>query len=394
MADFTQALISASLNLNPEFLEISSAQVAPRCPIPWVVRKKRLHGGRQEGVDLIEIQAGDFRMRVIPTRGMSILDVCRGDLRLGWDSPAQEITHPMWVDQGSRGGTGWLEGFNEFLVRCGLEWFGPPGHEPFHLAKAEPPAGGLTLHGKIGHLPASEVTLVAETKAPYRLRLTGIVHERMMYGPKFELRNEIIIEPGSDSFVIDDVITNRAGQTQELSLLYHMNFGPPLLEEGARWVAPIKWLAPRDEESARHHKRFDRYAAPTTGCLEQAFLAELHADRKGQTAAVLHNRAKSRAVSIAWPEAQLPHFTVWKAEHDLADGYVTGLEPGTGYPFPRAVERAAGRVPRLKSGQTRRHAITVTIHDQKASVAAALKRVDTIAAGRKAVIESVPPTFG
>ncbi len=34
------------------------------------------------------------------------------------------------------------------------------------------------------------------------------------------------------------------------------------------------------------------------------------------------------------------------------DGYVTGIEPGTNFPFNRHVEREAGRLPKLAGGES------------------------------------------
>src|SRR4051812_12768901 len=86
----------------------------------WSVRKSVLHGGKQEGVDIITINNGNLSIVVCPTRGMSLLEVKMGNMRLGWDSPVKETVHPMYMNLQSRGGLGWLEGFNEFIVRCGL----------------------------------------------------------------------------------------------------------------------------------------------------------------------------------------------------------------------------------------------------------------------------------
>jgi murein DD-endopeptidase MepM/ murein hydrolase activator NlpD len=50
-----------------------------------------------------------------------------GDVYLGWNSPVKEVVHPRLINLQSRGGLGWLEGFNEWMVRCGLENNGHPG---------------------------------------------------------------------------------------------------------------------------------------------------------------------------------------------------------------------------------------------------------------------------
>ena len=390
---YQQTLISSRQNIDLESFEVHSHQVTPKCPIPWSVRKTRQRGGRQEGCSLVEIDNGRWTMRLVPTRGMNILDVVAGDVRLGWHSAVTEVVHPMFISTQQRGGTAWLEGFNEWLVRCGLEWFGPPGDDAFHLANNEPPVAQMTLHGKVANIPASELELTVETSAPYRIHIRGEVNEVMHYGPKLRLTSEIIAEPGAASFVVDDTITNLGGQTQEFGILYHVNYGRPILEPGARLVAPAKRVVPRDDAAAAGVRKFADYGPPKTGSLEQVYLMSLYADRRGQTRVMLHNQAKDRAVSMAWSNKKLPCFTVWKGLHAEADGYVTGLEPSTGYPLSRPVEREHGRVPRLRAGQSHRAQIEFGIHSGKSEVAAVGRQIAAIRAGRKTQIDDHPGAF-
>ena len=93
--------------------------------------KSVLHGGKQEGVDIVTLDNGRMTIVVVPTRGMSILGVTMGRLRLGWDSPVREVVHPAHINLHDRDGLGWLDGFNEWLVRCGLEFAGHPGTDVF-----------------------------------------------------------------------------------------------------------------------------------------------------------------------------------------------------------------------------------------------------------------------
>ena len=391
---YRQTLISSRHNIDLGAFEVHSRQVTPKCAVPWSVKKVRLRGGRQEGCSLVEIRNGRWTMRVVPTRGMNILDVVADDVRLGWHSAVEEVVHPKFIELGARGGTGWLAGFNEMLVRCGLEWFGPPGEEPYHLAAGEPPVGQMTLHGRVANIPASELELVVETSPPNRIRLRGEVNEVMHYGPKLRLTTEIIAEPGAASFTVDDTITNLGGQTQEFGVLYHANYGRHILEPGAKLVAPIKRVVPRNEVAAAGVETFADYGPPRAGSLEQVFLMTLYGDRRGQTEVMLQNKARDRAVSMAWPLGKLPCFTVWKALHAEADGYVTGLEPGTSYPLPRPIEREQGRVPQLRAGESHRAAIEFSIHSGKRDVAAVARRIASIGRGRKARVDAEPGGFG
>ena len=193
----------------------------------WKVSQRMLHGGMQEGVELITIDNGRLRFEVIPTRGMSILSVTNsatGERLFGWDSPVKEVVHPQYLDLESHGGLGWLQGFNEWMVRCGLEFAGHPGKDQFVTNTGDESELDLTLHGKIGNTPASEVELWVEQEPPYRLRLRGVVFERMFYGPKLQLVTEMSLLPDQSRIQLSESITNLGASDQEYQIIYHTNF--------------------------------------------------------------------------------------------------------------------------------------------------------------------------
>ena len=354
------------------------------------VSKRTLHGGKQEGVDLILIDNGRLRIRVIPTRGMGILDVQSGDIRLGWESPVREVVHPRHVNLHDRGGLGWLEGFNEWMVRCGLEFAGHPGKDSFIDNVGETAEMDLTLHGKIGNTPASEVEIVIDDVAPYWIRVRGRVDERMFYGPKLELWTEIATRPGSNRLTISDRLTNHGSYDQEFQLIYHANYGPPLLEEGARLAVAASRVYPFNAHAARGLQEFDRYAGPKTGFVEQVYTLYPLADDQGRSTVALHNQDSTRAVSMSFSVEQLPYLTLWKNTNSPQEGYVTGIEPGTGFPYNRRVERQFGRVPKLGPGQTRNFAVEVAIHEGRAQVQSVLDQIAGIQGDRARALEPAP----
>ena len=70
---------------------------------PWSVTRTLLKGGKQEGVELLTLDNGKLKIVVIPTRGMGILEVLSGEIRLGWKSPVKGVVHPSYIDLESRG---------------------------------------------------------------------------------------------------------------------------------------------------------------------------------------------------------------------------------------------------------------------------------------------------
>jgi hypothetical protein len=357
----------------------------------WSVRKETLRGGKQDDVDLITIDNGEIVIRVIPTRGMSVLDVRKGDVRLGWDSPVKEVVHPKYVDLDTRGGLGWLDGFNEWMVRCGLEFAGHPGTDKFTTNTGDTAEMELSLHGKVGNIPASKVEVLIDKAPPHRIRVRGVVHERLFFGPKLELVAEVSTVPGSDSFRIDDSVTNRGGGDQEFTVIYHTNYGRPILEKGAKLIAPIRTIAPMNANAAKAMDTHATYREPTRGFVEEVFLIEPWADASGNTSILLQNAAADVGASMSWSTKEMPYLTVWKNTTAEVDGYVTGLEPGTGHPFNRSVERKFGRVPKLAPGATRSFGLEYGIHTTKESVAEFAKSVAGISAGRETTVEKDPP---
>ena len=66
---------------------------------------------------------------------------------------------------------------------------------------------------------------------------------------------------------------------------------------------------------------------------------------------MLQNRARNKAVSMSYPIAELAYVALWKNTNAESDGYVTGLEPGTGFPNNRRIERKFGRVRSWRRGR-------------------------------------------
>src|ERR1700722_20768593 len=120
-------LTDAARNISIKEWKISSADAGSISDgLKWSVTKRILAGGRQEGVEVIEVDNGLMKFTVVPTRGFNVWTANVGDVRLGWDSPVTEIVHPQFVNLAERGGLGWLNGFGEWISRCGLESMGPP----------------------------------------------------------------------------------------------------------------------------------------------------------------------------------------------------------------------------------------------------------------------------
>ncbi len=374
---------------------LRAKDLAPDCPVAWNVRTEELHGGRQEGVQLVHIDNGTLRITVIPTRGMGLFDVAYSaggkERRLGWVSPVHDVVNPAFVNPTARGGLGWLEGFNEFMCRCGLENVGQPGKDVIVTNTGARAEIDLTLHGKIANSPASRVELLADAKPPYRIRVRGVVYEKMLFGPMLELHSEFSTEPGSMAFRVEDRVVNVGSRPQEFQVLYHTNFGKPLLDGGSRFHAAVRRVTPVNAHSAKDVKTYGLIGEPTSGAIEQVYFMEPLAGKDGRALAVIHDKAADAGVSMRWPVKQLPYLTLWKNTAAVEDGYVVGIEPGTSFPNTRRAERQAGRVPTLAAGAAHVMTIDFAVHVGGSEVRPVVNEVGALQQTQPPQVDEAPP---
>lgn len=358
----------------------------------WSLRTYTLRGGLQEGVQVVEVNNGRLSFAVLPTRGMGIWKGQSGKVRLAWDSPVKDPVNPAYLTEQDRGGLGWLKGFNEWFVRCGLNSMGAPGMDTVLDYSGNPYEVPLTLHGKIANVPARAVSVEVTSKG---ITVRGEVDETMMFGPALRLNTEIFTAFGSGEMTITDTVTNLGGNPAEHQMLYHINYGAPLLEAGSRLVVPFCQVVPRDPRSTEGIETHDRYGAPEQGFVEQAYLYELAGSRNGkQTMAMLRNAAGDLASLLRFSLKDFPCFTLWKNTAGLADGYVTGLEPATSYPNVRRFEREQGRVVTLAGGASRTTTLTVEALEGRKAVKAAELEIAALQKTVKPVVQPQPlPNF-
>ena len=87
---------------------------------------------------------------------------------------------------------------------------------------------------------------------------------------------------------------------------------------------------------------------------------------------------------------QLPYFTLWKNTPLAADGFVTGLEPGTNFPNPRSFEGEQNRVVKLKPGETVKFEVELDVLGDAKAVASAEKAIAKLQGSAKPQIFPTP----
>lgn len=309
-------------------------------------------GGKGSRIAWLDTGSG-LRLKVVLDRGMDIADAFYGPHSLAWLSHLG-ITPP---NPAAVQGTTWLDSFGGgLLTTCGLTHVGGP-EEDEH--------GERGLHDRISHTPASIESIHQPDLSSEKpeMSLTGKMIQSTVFGPHLELKRTISATLGEPVIRIHDEVTNLGNSTAPHMLLYHMNFGWPLVDEGADIMWDGDWKAP-NEQSRRifnADNNFKKCSAPSDEHRDDgeavAFIDAVP-DSEGVCQCGIANRSLGLEVGLEFPKAQLPWLTNW--QHWGEREYVMALEPCTHPPIGQAEARKEGSLIQLDVGETRTYDIKLT----------------------------------
>jgi hypothetical protein len=184
----------------------------------------------------------------------------------------------------------------------------------------------LGLHGRYSTIPARQVADLSKwVGEEYHMIHRGIIEEARIFGNKLRLEREIKTVMGQNSLQISDTVTNFGFIPSPYTILYHMNFGYPLLNEEAELIIDPEMTIPRDETAAAGIHEFRNFTKPQPGFQEQVFNHKMKAAPDGKAMVTLQNKKTGLALTIRFDTARLPYLIQWKM---MGQGeYVLGLEP-------------------------------------------------------------------
>lgn len=325
---------------------------------PITIKHGLLKGGKSEGVEVVLVDTGAVRVLLLPSRGMGIWKMWAGHVEIGWASPVDGPVHPSYVPVMDPDGLGWLEGFDELVVRCGLESNGAPEkHENGTLR--------YPLHGRIANLPARDLRVEVNQETGY-VELIGDVVESKLFFKRLRLTSRAGFFANSSTVHIIDEVTNERTVPASMQLLYHINVGVPILANGSTLDIAFDEIAPKDALSASEIQAWNQMGTPQSGYGERVYFVVPKADDANWACAMLSNVDSGIGLGVQFDTRTLPYFIAWKNTAANEDGYVLGLEPSTNFPNHRSFEESQGRVVSLAAGETKVFRITLhplTAHD-------------------------------
>ena len=89
----------------------------------------------------------------------------------------------------------------------------------------------------------------------FDMSITAVIKETRVFGPNLELRRTISGTLGQPTIKIHDVVTNKSNTAQPHMMLYHCNYGWPLIDEGTKIIYKGKCVS-RGNPRRRRYLQF------------------------------------------------------------------------------------------------------------------------------------------
>jgi len=306
------------------------------------IKITELSSGFERGVRIAIIRTGELSFLVAVDRGMDIVNAEYRGIPLGWISPTGIIAPSFYEPEG----LGWLRGFpGGLLTTCGLTYMGAPTIDS---------GEHLGLHGRVSYAPANLVHVDGSwNKDDYEMTLEGEVKESKVFEPNVTLRRNITAKLGERTIRIRDRVTNQGWQTQPLMILYHINIGFPIVDNGSKFISTTRTFVPRDLEALEDAENFANMHDPKSGYREKVYFHDMLTDDDGNvySAIVNKNLLGGLGIYVKYSKHELPRFTEWKM---MGEGtYVVGMEPANGLVLGRDKERTWRTLQYIKPQETR-----------------------------------------
>lgn len=296
--------------------------------------------GRARGIRVANVHTGSgFRFQALLDRGMDIRAADHNGRSIAWLYPA--LAAPAYHE---RDGYGWGRTWGGgLLTTCGLTHFGQPEQD-----------GGETLglHGRIAHIPAEGVQVSQAWQGDeYVLAITGRMQQVGNGVERLILDRRITTRLGANSLTIDDTLTNDGYRPAPHMILYHCNFGFPVLSPDSELLVDDEEVHPHPliEAAARGLDGHRRFEPPQDSYPDQVFFHKPRVDAQGFSQAAIVNPALGFGGYVRWRAAELPCMGQWKQL--MAGQYVCALEPASYWETPRHQLRAEGRLRFLSPGE-------------------------------------------
>ena len=260
------------------------------------IRRYTLSEGREKGLDVLDCDNGKIRFLLNVSKACDIMQLYHEGQNMSFVSKNGFTKREIPFLNRFEGG---------MLYTCGLDSVG--GRE------------GYDLHGTFHNTPAEIVRVECNENG---IVVEAIIRDTALFGKNLVMKRKISTAVLGNSVTLEDTLINEGYKAEEYCLLYHINVGYPMLDDGAKIVANVDSYTPRTEWARQNEATMYEMSVAIPNQEETCYFLKM---RKPEIALV--NEKAGREFTVSYSGDTLPCFVEWKS---MASGdYALGLEPCT-----------------------------------------------------------------
>ena len=260
------------------------------------IRRYTLSEGREKGLDVLDCDNGKIRFLLNVSKACDIMQLYHEGQNISFISKNGFTKRETPFLRRFEGG---------MLYTCGLDSVG--GRD------------GFELHGTLHNIPAEIIRAECNENG---ITVEAIIRDTALFGKNLVLKRKIFTAIGGDSVTLEDTLVNEGYKTEEYCLLYHINVGYPMLDDGVKVIADVESYTPRTAWAKQNEATMYAMNDAVPNQEEACYFLKLS---KPEIALV--NEKIGKKFTVSYSGDTLTHFVEWKS---MASGdYALGLEPCT-----------------------------------------------------------------
>lgn len=259
-------------------------------------RKLKFYDGREKDENVIVVENGCLNFTVLQDRGLDVYNL------------SHKGTNISFLNKG--GICGFNSDFNTMfngglLYTCGLD----------SLGKRD----GYPMHGKYHNIPATLTSIKSDENG---VEIKAIICDSSLFGNNLRLERLISCKYNSGVLNIKNKLTNLGFKNSEYCLLFHVNFGYPMLDECVEIDAPIIDTTCNLNDPEKRILKCREMEKPLDDGEEECFYHKLSEGVVNVT-----NKKIGKRVTVRYDEKVFPYLVEWKSM--VSGDYALGIEPST-----------------------------------------------------------------
>lgn len=260
------------------------------------IRRYTMTEGRAKGLEVLDCDNGKIRFLLNLSKALDMMQLYHEGQNMSFVSKNGFDSSRIDFLRRFEGG---------MMYTCGLDSVG--GRE------------GFELHGNLHNIPAELISAECNEDG---ITVEAVMHDTSLFGKNLALRRKVSSAIGSDTVKVEDTLVNLGYAPESYCLLYHVNVGYPMLDEGAKIEVDEISCDPRTPFAAERMDVRHHMTASVPGEDETCYFLKL----KNPTVSLVNEKIGKR-LTLSYSKDTLPCFVEWKS---MASGdYALGLEPCT-----------------------------------------------------------------